>query len=90
MEGVEAAQKSGSISQSDGYGDIDDEEEAAEIERERLLDVFVEELAEEIVSSGIPDDQQHVLAKVLTRQHSLMLDHLRMGMEEGAEGEDWG
>jgi len=47
MEGVEANKKSRSGSHSDPYGDIeedDDEQEAAELERERLLDNFVEEI----------------------------------------------
>ena len=30
-----------------------------------------------------------MLAKILTRQHTFMLDHLRMQLEEAAEGEDW-
>lgn len=63
MEGVEAAHKSGSEdedSHSEGYGDLDEDEEAheqAEIEKQRLLDVFVEELPDEILGSGIPEDQ---------------------------------
>lgn len=63
MEGVEAAEKSGSEedSHSEGYGDMDEDEEdeeemAAEIERQRLLDIFVEELPEEILSSSVPED----------------------------------
>lgn len=95
MEGIEAAQKDGSGdegSHSDGYGDIEDEEEheAAEMERERLLDVYVEELPDEILNSGIPEDQMQALAKALPRQHAFMLDHLRMRLEEAAEDQDWG
>jgi hypothetical protein len=96
MEGIEANHKGGSgedDSHSDGYGDIEEDEEeqeVAEMERERLLDAFVEELPAEILNSGIPEEQQHALAKVLTRQHAFMLDQLRMRLEEAAEGEDWG
>ena len=63
MEGVEAAEKSGSgeESHSDEYGEMDEEEEeeqemAAEIEKQRLLDIFVEELPTEILNSKIPEE----------------------------------
>jgi chromatin remodeling complex protein RSC6 len=47
---------------SQGYGEMEEEEEdeqemAAEIEKQRLLDLFVEELPDEIISSTIPEDQ---------------------------------
>lgn len=94
MEGVEAAGKSGSEedSPSEGYGEMEEDEDeeqemAAEIERQRLLDIFVEELPDEILDSAIPEDQQHVLAKVLTRQHAFMVDQLKMHIEEAAHGE---
>jgi hypothetical protein len=96
MEGVEGAEKSGSEedSRSDGYGEMDEDEEeeqemAAEIEKQRQLDLFVEELADEILASGIPEDQQHVLAKILTRQHAFTADQLKMNFEDAApEDED--
>jgi len=97
MEDVGAGGKSGSEeedshSHSDGYGDMDEDEEeeqemAAEIEKQRLLDIFVEELPDEILSSGIPEDQQHVLVKVLTRQHAFMVDQLKMNFEDAAQGD---
>ena len=96
MEGVVGADKSGSEedSRSDGYGEMDEDEEeeqemAAEIEKQRQLDLFVEELADEILSSGIPEEQQHVLAKILTRQHAFTADQLKMNFEDAApEDED--
>jgi chromatin remodeling complex protein RSC6 len=47
---------------SQGYGEMEEEEEdeqemAAEIEKQRLLDLFVEELPDEIIISSIPEDQ---------------------------------
>lgn len=47
---------------SQGYGEMEEEEEdeqemAAEMEKQRLLDLFVEELPDEIISSSIPEDQ---------------------------------
>lgn len=73
MEGVESGRKSDHAeddSPSDGYGDIDEDEEeleAADLERQRLLDVYVEELAEEILRADIAEDQKEALAKLLTR-----------------------
>jgi hypothetical protein len=57
---------------SQGFGEMEDEDEdeqevAAEIEKQRLLDLFVEELPEEIIKSKIPEEQQHILVKILTR-----------------------
>ena len=65
---------------SNQYGDIeedeDDEQEAvaAEIEKQRLLDLYVEELSDEVAASSLPEDQQHMLVKILTRQHGFMMD----------------
>jgi hypothetical protein len=63
---------------SDGYGDMENEEDEremeADIERQRLLDLFVEELPDEILASNIPEDQKTMLVKILTRQHAFMID----------------
>lgn len=79
---------------SDGYGDVDEEEEEelemAEIEKQRLLDIYVEELPEEIINSGVPEEQQHMLVKILTRQHAFMIDQLKMNCEDAAGGEPSG
>lgn len=43
--------------------EIEDEQElVAEIEQEKLLDEFVESVSQEIVDSGLPQDQQTILA----------------------------
>ena len=80
---------------SQGYGEMEEEEEdeqemAAEIEKQKLLDQFVEELPDEIIASTIPEDQQHILVKILTRQHTFMMDQLKMNYEEAAEGDEMG
>lgn len=62
---------------------------AAEIEKQRLLDEYVEELPEQIINSSIPEEQQHMLVKILTRQHAFMIDQLKMNFEDAAN-EDLG
>ena len=66
MEGDEDAEKSNSDnedqeSHSDEYSDIDEEEEeemeAAEMEKSRLLDLFVEEFPDEILNSDVPEEE---------------------------------
>ena len=47
--------------------ELDEEEAAAQAEKERLLDLFVEELPDEVIASGLPEEQQHMLVKILTR-----------------------
>jgi len=47
---------------------------AADMEKQRLLDLYVEELPDEVISSEIPEEQQHMLVKILTRQHAFMID----------------
>lgn len=47
---------------SQGFGEMEEEEEdeqemAAEMEKQRLLDLFVEELPQEIINSAIPEEQ---------------------------------
>ena len=64
---------------SDAYSDMDEDEEdehemAADMEKQRLLDLYVEELPDEVISSDIPEEQQHMLVKILTRQHAFMID----------------
>jgi len=56
---------------------------AAEMEKQRLIDLFVEELPDEIIASKMPEDQQHILVKILTRQHTFMMDQLKMNYEDG-------
>lgn len=79
---------------SDGYGDMDEDEEEeqemAEIEKQRLLDIYVEELPEEIINSGVPEEQQHMLVKILTRQHAFMIDQLKMNCEDAAASDPGG
>ena len=70
------------------YGDMEEEEEdeqemQQEMEKQRLIDLFVEELPSEIISSKIPEEQQHILVKILTRQHTFMMDQLKMNCEDG-------
>ena len=38
-----------------------------EDEKHRLLEKFIQELPEEIIASKIPDEQQYMLVKILTR-----------------------
>jgi hypothetical protein len=64
---------------SDAYSDMDEDEEdehemAADVEKQRLLDLYVEELPDEVINSDIPEEQQHMLVKILTRQHAFMID----------------
>lgn len=96
MEGIEKVEKDEQNSadehnedseSSDGYGDLEPDEEderemEADIERQRLLDVFVEEIPDEILASNIPEDQKTMLVKVLTRQHAFMIDQLRLSVED--------
>ena len=62
----------------------------AEMEKQRLLDIYVEELPEEIINSGVPEEQQHMLVKILTRQHAFMIDQLKMNCEDAAAGHPGG
>lgn len=64
---------------SDAYSDMDEDEEdehemAADVEKQRLLDLYVEELPDEVINSDVPEEQQHMLVKILTRQHAFMID----------------
>ena len=66
--------KDGSRSQSGDEGDLHEDQEAeeeerqAEIERQNQLDEYVESVADELVAADdIPEEQQHLLAKMLTR-----------------------
>ena len=61
----------------------DEQEIQQEIERQKLLDLFVEELPDEIISSKMPEEQQHILVKILTRQHTFMMDQLKLNYEDG-------
>lgn len=53
-----------------------------EMEKQRLLDIYVEELPDEIINSDVPEEQQHMLVKILTRQHAFMIDQLKMNCED--------
>lgn len=86
MEGVEFAEKSGSNSRDESHSDYGDEQEEqeiqAEIERQKMLDQFVEEFPTEIMEASVPEDQLQQLAKILTRQHAFMVDQLKLGANE--------
>mmetsp|Transcript_11609 Transcript_11609/g.17576 ORF Transcript_11609/g.17576 Transcript_11609/m.17576 type:complete len:106 (+) Transcript_11609:3031-3348(+) len=61
------------------YEDVDEEAEEeqdmeADIQRQQQLDDFVEAIPDEVINSDIPEDQQHLLIKILTRQHTFMID----------------
>ena len=86
MEGVEFAEKSGSNSHDESHSDYGDEQEEqeiqAEIERQKLLDQFVEDFPNELLDASVPEDQLQQLAKILTRQHAFMVDQLKLGANE--------
>lgn len=65
---------------SDDYGEGDMED--IEAETERMIDEFIEKLSDEIIISTLPEEQQHILVKVLTRQHAFMMDQLKMNYED--------
>lgn len=65
---------------SDDYGEGDMED--IEAETERMVDEFIQNLSDEIISSTLPEEQQHILVKVLTRQHTFMMDQLKMNYED--------
>ena len=85
MEGIENAEKSESEN-SDEYSDMDEDEEeeleAAEMEKQRLLDEFVEDFPDEILNADINDEEKQALAKVLTRQHTFMVDQLKVNIDQ--------
>lgn len=67
----------------DGAGDpMMDEEDEKHIQIEK----FIQELPEEIIKSKIPDEQQYMLVKILTRQHTFMMGYLEMNIQEGGGG----
>ena len=93
MEGIEDAEKSEKEEKdSDDYSDMDEDEEeeleAMEIEKQNLLDEFVEEFPDQIISADIPEEEQQTLAKILTRQHTFMIDQLKVNMESDLEEHD--
>lgn len=60
--------------------------EEEEHEKNRQLEKFIQELPEEIIKSKIPDEQQYMLVKILTRQHTFMMGYLEMNIQEGGGG----
>jgi len=60
--------------------------EEEEQEKNRQLEKFIQELPEEIIKSKIPDEQQFMLVKILTRQHTFMMGYLEMNIQEGGGG----
>lgn len=57
-----------------------------EEEKYRQLEVFKAELPDEIIASKIPEEQQYMLVKILTRQHTFMMGYLEMNIQEGGGG----
>lgn len=58
------------------------DEEDEELNRQALISQFVIDTANEILNSNLPDDQQIMLAKVMTRQHAFMMNYLEMNIAE--------
>lgn len=50
------------------------------------MDIFIEEIPQEILSSNMPEEQQHMLVKILTRQHTFMMGYLEMNMADNMGG----
>ena len=57
-----------------------------EDEKHRQMEIFINELPEEIISSKIPEEQQYMLVKILTKQHTFMMGYLEMNLAEGGGG----
>ena len=77
---------------SNPYGDEEQEDEQelieAEMARQKVLDVYVEDLSDQVVNSNIPEDQQQLLIKILLKQHNYMMDQLKMNLEDAAARDD--